>query len=166
MKMRQPQQHSTRRRSGVGDISRGPSSSTGPSGRAAPAGCRRRASGRSPLRMVLLVPAFRLGLRPWLRAARRAWPLESTLHFCLAQRLGCTGAVDFQLLWRISRQRPGSFVDRESILGSTTHAFGFCARQKQTSLRAVLSSRLRSIVPRRFEPTSLRAFAAESLSGR
>ena len=74
MKMRQPQQHSTRRRSAIGDSAPAPSWSSGPSGRAAPVGCRRRASGRSPLRYLPLVPAFRLGLRPWLRGARRAWP--------------------------------------------------------------------------------------------
>ena len=69
MKRRQPRQHLTRRPSGVGGNARGPSWSTGPSGRAAPAGCRRRASGRSPLRMVLLLPARRRRRQPWLPSA-------------------------------------------------------------------------------------------------
>ena len=55
--------------------------------------------------------------------------LESTtLHFCVAQRSGCTGAVDFQSLTckqAMTRLVCGPRVD----FGVDAHDFGFCARQ-------------------------------------
>ena len=92
----------------------------------------------------------------------------SNLHaLCLAQRSGCTDAINLQLMQSsdskhcgdTTRGCFGQAVSR--VTDATPHELNF-----EVSVWPVLSEQLRSILPRRFEPTSLRAFAAESFSGR